>query len=108
MSRSAKGPPFLIALLAVVLLISPPALASDVAEKAGVAIGVTAGNMWFVPIKAISVFAGLSAGLLSFVVTGGDRELTEQIWRDATQEPYLITPDVARAAIGERPELERK
>jgi hypothetical protein len=31
--------------------------------------------------------------------------LTRQIWRDTTEGPYLITPDVARKAIGQRPEL---
>ncbi len=51
---------------------------------------------------------GASAGALSFVVTGGDAELTRQIWQDSTQGPYLITPVEARRAIGERPELTRE
>lgn len=72
------------------------------------AIGVTAGNMWFVPIKAIAVVAGLTGGALSFVLTGGNAELTQQIWQDTTEGPYLITPDVAQKAIGERPELRQK
>jgi len=64
--------------------------------------------MWFVPIKAISVVMGLTGGALSFVLTGGDAELTRQMWRDTTEEPYLITPDLARKSIGERPELKKQ
>jgi hypothetical protein len=74
-------------------------------ENAGVALGVTAGNMWFIPIKAISVSMGALSGALSFVVTGGNLDLTNQIWRDTAQGPYVITPDLARKAIGDRPEL---
>jgi hypothetical protein len=42
---------------------------------------------------------------LSFVLTGGDTEVTQQMWRDSTADPYLITPEIARKAIGRRPEL---
>jgi hypothetical protein len=79
--------------------------AEDAIEKAGVAIGVTAGNMVFIPAKAISTSMGLFFGVLSFVLTGGDTEVTHQMWRDSTADPYLITPAIARKAIGRRPEL---
>ena len=82
--------------------------AEDVIEKAGVATGVSAGNMWFLPIKAITMTIGALSGALSFVVTGGNTELTQQIWQDTIQGPYIITPEVARTAIGQRPELEPK
>ena len=87
-----------------------PALvnAEDIIEKAGVVTGVSAGNMWFLPIKAITMTIGALSGALSFVVTGGNTELTQQIWQDTSQGPYIITPDVARTAIGQRPELEAK
>jgi hypothetical protein len=39
------------------------------------------------------------------VLTGGNADLTRQIWRDTTEGPYLITPQLARKAIGQRPEL---
>ena len=94
-------------LVAILIGLSPAALrAEDMIEKAGVATGVTAGNMWFLPIKAITVTIGALSGALSYVVTGGNLELTQQIWRDTTEGPYLITPEVARKAIGRRPELE--
>ena len=82
--------------------------AEDTIEKAGVAAGVTAGNMWFLPIKAMVVGWSAMAGALSYVVTGGNAELTRQIWRDTTEGPYLITPEVARKGIGQRPELDEQ
>ena len=50
---------------------------------------------------------GAVFGAASFVLTGGNAELTKQIWQDTTQGPYLITPEVAKKAVGERPELNR-
>ncbi|MBI2986579.1 MAG: hypothetical protein HYY45_07410 [Deltaproteobacteria bacterium] len=97
-----------IAALILGLLSPPPASAEEPDEIAGMAIGVAAGNMWFVPIKAISVVMGATAGAVSFVFSGGNAELTQQIWRDTTEGPYLITPEVARKAIGERPELKKQ
>jgi hypothetical protein len=82
--------------------------AEDTIEKAGVAVGVSVGNMVFLPAKAISTSVGLFFGALSFVLTGGGTEVTYQMWRYSTADPYLITPDLARKAIGERPELLEK
>jgi hypothetical protein len=86
-------------------LFTSPVRAQDTTEKAGVAVGVTAGNMWFIPIKAISVSMGALSGALSFLVTGGNLELTQQIWQDTIPGPYLITPELAKKSVGERPEL---
>jgi hypothetical protein len=95
-----------LALAITLTAIWPPLLrAEDAIEKAGVAIGVTVGNMVFIPAKAISTSMGLFFGVLSFVLTGGDTEVTHQMWRDSTADPYLITPAIARKAIGRRPEL---
>jgi hypothetical protein len=85
------------------------ARAEEALENAGIAVGVTAGNMLVIPAKAISTSLGLLFGSLSLVLSGGNTELTRQMWRDSTEGPYLITPEVAKKAIGERPELlERK
>jgi hypothetical protein len=51
------------------------------------------------------VLMGGVSGALSFVLTGGNADLTRQIWRDTTEGPYFITPELARKAIGHRPEL---
>jgi hypothetical protein len=100
---------FTAALVLAVTSLTPVAARSEeVIEKAGVAAGVTAGNMWFLPIKAISMSMGALSGALSFVVTGGNLDLTQQIWRDTSQGPYIITPELARTAVGQRPELAEK
>jgi hypothetical protein len=79
--------------------------AQEAIEIATVDVGVTAGNLVFLPAKAISVLMGGVSGALSFVLTGGNADLTRQIWRDTTEGPYFITPQQARKAIGDRPEL---
>jgi hypothetical protein len=94
--------------LSIVAAMPQTVRAEDNIEKAGVAVGVTAGNMWFLPIKAIAMSVGAISGALSYVVTGGNSELTQQIWRDTQQKPYVITPELARTAVGRRPELEEK
>jgi hypothetical protein len=107
MKRATFGIIALVATSLAVAMMSAPAHSQDRAEKAGVAVGVSAGNLWFVPLKAISTSMGLLSGALSFVLTGND-DLTQQIWRDTLQGPYIITPEIAEKAIGERPELLEK
>ena len=108
MRHSKMLAPLIVAMVATVLL-SPVSLkAADPVETAGVGVGVTAGNALFLPIKAISVGWGMIAGGLSFILSGGNADLTKQIWSDVTEGPYLITPELAQKAVGERPELQRK
>ena len=97
-----------IILILAVLLAPLPVLAEDPIEIAGVGVGVTAGNVIALPMKAMSVLVGLTFGAASFVLSGGNAELTKQIWNDVTEGPYVITPQVARTAIGERPELQKR
>jgi len=95
-----------VAWLFGVVSLAPAALrAEDVIENAGVGVGVSVGNLWFLPVKAISMSIGAMGGALSFVVTGGNLQLTKQIWQDTSQGPYIITPELARTAVGQRPEL---
>lgn len=108
MSKRTRMKSLGITLLIIASLSPLPIFASDLVKKAGVGIGITAGNMWFVPVKGISLFWGLTGGALSFVLSGGNAELTQQIWENTTQGPFLITPDLAQTAIGERPELQPK
>jgi hypothetical protein len=82
--------------------------ADDLIEKEGVGVGVTAGNFVFLPAKFASVTIGLFAGAASWILTGGNTDLTKQIWQDTTQGPYLITPELAKKGIGERPLLAEK
>src|SRR5262252_2597899 len=74
-------------------------------EKAGVAVGLTVGNLVFVPAKAVSAVFGALSGALSFLVTGGDTEVAGQVWRDTFSEPYYISPELAKKSIGQRPLL---
>jgi hypothetical protein len=85
---------------------APAAEDKDKMEEAGVRLGVSAGNLLFVPLKAIAVSMGAFSGALSLVLMGGNDEVTRQVWRDTLRGPYVITPELARKAIGERPELE--
>jgi hypothetical protein len=95
-----------IAALLEAIILSQPLRAEDKIEKAGATLALTAGNLLFVPMKAVSVSVGAIAGALSFVLTGGNADLTRQIWRDTSEGPYVITPALAKKAIGERPELD--
>ena len=99
-----------IAILLLALTGTAPAhlRAEDMIEKAGVATGVTVGNAIATPLKAVTMVIGAFAGVLSFVVTGGNTELTQQIWQDTLQGPYVITPELARMSVGQHPELELK
>jgi len=108
MSPLKKLPQLMIA-VAVISALSPlPLKAADPIEAAGMGVGLTVGNAMFVPVKVLSVGWGLAVGALSFILSGGNADLTAQIWSDVTEGPYLITPDVARTAVGERPELNKK
>jgi hypothetical protein len=107
--RHSKKLSRLMTAVTVVLALSPlPLQAADPIEAAGMGVGLTVGNAMFVPVKALSVGWGLTVGALSFILSGGNADLTAQIWNDVTEGPYLITPDVARTATGERPELQKR
>ncbi len=94
--------------LTLMISLAPEACrADDVIEKTGMAVEMTAGNMWFIPAKFISSSIGALSGALSFVVTGGNADLTRQIWQDTLDGPYIITPELAKKSIGERPELSK-
>jgi hypothetical protein len=107
MNRLKKFATLIIVLVALALSAPLPLRAADPIETAGVGVGLTAGNAIVIPAKTVSVLWGLTAGALSFILSGGNVELTKQIWNDVTEGPYMVTPDVAQKAIGERPELKK-
>jgi hypothetical protein len=101
----------LLAILCLTMTVAaPPAPAQsfDPREEAAAGIGVTAGNLVFVPVKAVAAVTGAISGALSLVLWGGDPEVTQQTWQNALSGPYVITPELARAAVGARPELEKQ
>lgn len=79
--------------------------AEDVIETTGIAVELTLGNLIFLPLKAFSMVVGVAAGSLSYIASGGNADLTKQIWRDTTEGPYIITPELARKSVGQRPLL---
>jgi hypothetical protein len=106
MLNTAKPSRRLLVVALFIASLSPSIVeAEEAIEIAAVDVGVTAGNLVFLPAKAISVSMGMVSGALSFLLTGGNADLTRQIWRDTTEGPYFITPQQARKAIGDRPEL---
>ena len=101
-----KIPKLTVAVLLVVLtcLFSSGARAEDPIETAGIATGVTIGNTVLLPAKAVSVTFGLLNGVLSLLLAG-NMDLAKQTWQDTTSGPYVIDLDVAKKAVGDRPEL---
>lgn len=97
-----------ISLWFVLDILTPSLLrAEDAIEKAGVGVGVTVGNAFFLPLKAVAVSMGLISGAASLLFTGNPN-LTNQILNDTLQGPYVITPDLAKKAVGQRPELDQE
>jgi len=79
--------------------------AEDAIEKTGMAVELTAGNLIFMPLKIFSMAVGAAGGALSYIASGGNADLTKQIWRDTSEGPYIITPELARKSVGQRPLL---
>ena len=107
----------LLAALAIVTVLAAPVFAENdeqpidrtaVIDRTAAGVGVTFGNAVFVPFKAISAVWGLGMGGLSFIISGGDTELTRQSWRDVTEGPWVITDEFARQSVGTRPEKEKQ
>ena len=96
---------FLAALLFIAFMVPGKVDAADWREDAGVGVGLTAGNVIFVPLKAILTVVAVPQTALSFIATGGDTEVAKQIFENGTEGPFLITPPLARTGVGERPEL---
>ena len=96
----------LFAALLLCSLLTPPTLFADsFIEEAGVGIGVVAGNLIYVPMKITTMILALPQGFFSLFLSGGNNQLAEQFLDEVMEGPYFITPELARFAIGERPEL---
>ena len=91
---------FLIALLSPIYL-----HAGEAVEKAGVATGVTVGNLVFLPVKLSLMAFTAPVAVISWLGSLGDTEQVKAIWKDSMDKPYFISPKEARKAIGQRPDL---
>ena len=103
--------------LAIVTALAAPVFAENndqpidrtaVIDRTAAGIGVTFGNAVFIPFKVISTVWVVGMSGLSFIVSGGDTELTRQSWRDVTEGPFVITDEFARQSVGTRPEKEKQ
>jgi hypothetical protein len=98
---------FLFVALLLCALLSPPTLsADDLVENAGVGIGVTAGNLIYVPLKATVMVFAVPQAVFSWLLSGGNDQLTRQFLEDTLEGPYFISTDLARSAVGESPDLD--
>ena len=101
----------LLAALTIATALAGPVFAENderPIDRTAAGVGVTFGNVVFVPFKAISAVWGLGMGGLSFILSGGDTELTRQAWRDVTGDPYIIDQEFARQSVGYRPEKDKQ
>ncbi|MFQ5541829.1 MAG: hypothetical protein ACE5E2_03290 [Candidatus Binatia bacterium] len=98
---------FLFVALLLCALLSPPSLsADDLVENAGVGIGVTAGNLIYVPFKVTIMVLAVPQAAFSWLLSGGNDQLTKQFLEDTLDEPYFISTELARFAVGESPDLD--
>ncbi len=96
----------LLVVFFLIAILSPTYLhAEEAIEKAGVALGVTVGNMIFVPLKVVLVGFAAPVAVISWLGSLGDTQQVKEIWTNTTKMPYFISPEAARKAIGERPDL---
>ncbi len=96
----------LLVVFVLIALLSPTYLhAGEAIEKAGVATGVTIGNLIFVPVKVVLVGLATPVAVISWLGSLGDTQQVKEIWKNTTERPYFLSPKEARKAIGERPDL---
>jgi hypothetical protein len=107
MSTMLSKVKFLFAALLLCALLSPPTLsADDLVENAGVGIGVTAGNLIYVPLKATVMVFAVPQAVFSWLLSGGNDQLTKQFLEDTLEGPYFISTELAKFAVGESPDLD--
>ncbi len=96
----------LLVVFFIIALLSPIYLhAGEAVKKAGVATGVTVGNLVFVPVKVSMVLFAAPVAVISWLGSLGDTKQVKAIWNDTVDKPYFISRETARKAIGQRPDL---
>lgn len=99
------------AMLAVFVMGSPVALAQTGAgansvqvpqtdqsgvnwKGVGIGAGTVAGNVLYVPAKLVyGILGGISGGA-GYVLTGGNKQIANTIWRSSLGGDYVLTPDM--------------
>ena len=60
----------------------------------GVGAGTVAGNIFYVPAKLVYGIVGGITGGASYVLTGGNTQTANTIWRSSLGGDYVLTPDM--------------
>jgi hypothetical protein len=60
----------------------------------GVGAGTVAGNILYVPAKLAYGILGGIAGGAGYVLTGGNKQVSDTIWRSSLGGDYVLTPDM--------------
>jgi len=71
-----------------------------VIENAGVAYGVTFGNIFYPGFKAATMILAAPQAGLAWLLTLGDNQQARTVWESHMEEPYFISAEQARKAMG--------
>src|SRR5271170_36738 len=63
-------------------------------QGVGVGAGTVAGNIFYVPAKLVYGILGGITGGASYVLTGGNTQAANTIWRSSLGGDYVLTPDM--------------
>jgi len=78
----------------------------EVIDNAGVAYGVTFGNLIYPGFKAATMILAAPQAGLAWLLSFGNTEQARTIWRAQTEGPYYIDREEAQKALGLDPESE--
>ncbi|MFQ5683382.1 MAG: hypothetical protein ACE5HC_08940 [Candidatus Binatia bacterium] len=70
------------------------ASAENAWKKAGLGVASVVGSTLYAPVKVSYAALGAVTGGVTWIVTGGNTELSQKIWRPALGGDYLITPEM--------------
>ena len=91
------------AILVMVLVVQgvPPACAEEgTGAQVGWGLATVGSNILYVPSKLVYAGVGGLTGGMAYVLTAGNRESANNIWRPSMGGTYLLTPPMVR---GEEP-----
>lgn len=71
-----------------------------VIENAGVAYGVTFGNIFYPGFKTATMILAAPQAGLAWLLTLGDNQQARTVWESHMDEPYFISSEQARKAMG--------
>ena len=63
-------------------------------EGVGIGAGTVAGNIFYVPAKLVYGILGGITGGASYLLTGGNTQTANTIWRSSLGGDYVLTPDM--------------